>query len=521
LIEAIRSHSAPPANERPAEEIFRIYAGVLALFFGVQYGCRFLGIPGLILYILGFPVVMMAMLHFARLVNRRRTLNAVEELSRAKGRKPVVYLRSFAFENLSDESGWKVAVRRCLRCLLEENPFSIPEDLADRFDFGPTPGNVFEIKAAEVFRRIGPVVAIGRPGESLPLLGAARLYVSHENWQAVVGELTVRAQLVAWVTGTTGGLQWELEHLLGAIPPDKLLVLVHAQIFRDDPERRDREWQTVVDKLGPAFPKGLPTNIGEAWVIRFGPGWEPITFEEPAPSWSPALPHFMRDYPLPGALIRALSTMGHPFPCGLDARRQSALVFSLASAGFGIAAAITFPGNGFADFSWIFYELLGLVGFGGSFAALWQAQLSGDLQGIDLVRLVATVALWQCSCLSSLQFLGTVFTPMNLYARAIMRIWGGSVLSGMCAMVVIVVLLLLARSDLSPWQLHHNALVRGWVVPAVIVTIAEFVLLRRALSNPVSIQARSITSVAVCIELFRLLFGLALAVLIGLSGWRR
>ena len=42
---------------------------------------------------------------------------------------------------------------------------------------------------------VGPVLAIGRPGEKLAHLGAARLYVSDDDWQNVAHRLMASAQL--------------------------------------------------------------------------------------------------------------------------------------------------------------------------------------------------------------------------------------------------------------------------------------------------------------------------------------
>jgi hypothetical protein len=33
-----------------------------------------------------------------------------------------------------------------------------------------------------------PVIAVGKPGETLPELGAARMYVGHEDWQRTLLE---------------------------------------------------------------------------------------------------------------------------------------------------------------------------------------------------------------------------------------------------------------------------------------------------------------------------------------------
>jgi hypothetical protein len=56
----------------------------------------------------------------------------------------------------------------------------------------------------------GPVVAIGRPGEVLLPLGAAREYVDHGSWQQRIRELVAEAERIVVLGGRTEGLLWEL-----------------------------------------------------------------------------------------------------------------------------------------------------------------------------------------------------------------------------------------------------------------------------------------------------------------------
>jgi hypothetical protein len=58
----------------------------------------------------------------------------------------------------------------------------------------------------KVLRKYGPVIAIGRPCEALPPLGAARFYVSDELWKSKVEDTARVARLVVWATGLSEGL---------------------------------------------------------------------------------------------------------------------------------------------------------------------------------------------------------------------------------------------------------------------------------------------------------------------------
>jgi hypothetical protein len=48
-----------------------------------------------------------------------------------------------------------------------------------------------EEQLAMVMNEIGPFIAIGRPGEQWPELGAARMYVGDDEWQATINNLIV------------------------------------------------------------------------------------------------------------------------------------------------------------------------------------------------------------------------------------------------------------------------------------------------------------------------------------------
>jgi len=65
-----------------------------------------------------------------------------------------------------------------------------------------------EEQLANVLRPFGELVAIGRPGESLPTPGAARIYTSDEEWRDVVNR-----QMQATSTGRDQGRRWRKRSL--------------------------------------------------------------------------------------------------------------------------------------------------------------------------------------------------------------------------------------------------------------------------------------------------------------------
>ena len=74
--------------------------------------------------------------------------------------------------------------------------------------------------------RYGPVIAIGRPKEWAPPVGAARLYVK-DDWQEKVLRLVRESQIVVVILGRTEGLLWELEQLMTLLAdPDQILPVL-------------------------------------------------------------------------------------------------------------------------------------------------------------------------------------------------------------------------------------------------------------------------------------------------------
>jgi hypothetical protein len=89
-----------------------------------------------------------------------------------------------------------------------------------------------------MLRNVGPFVAIGRPSEWAPRLGAYRLYLKDSEWKAAVGALMKRSLLVVILAGTSDGLRWELEFCHETLNPNHIIILISDdaalfQVFAD------------------------------------------------------------------------------------------------------------------------------------------------------------------------------------------------------------------------------------------------------------------------------------------------
>jgi hypothetical protein len=92
----------------------------------------------------------------------------------------------------------------------------------------------------------GPFVAIGRPGERLPQLGASRFYLDDSEWQAIVEAFIARSELIIMIAGKTNWIQWELANVLRQ---DRIaaLLIVFPRIAEAD---RNERWQNLKAVFG-------------------------------------------------------------------------------------------------------------------------------------------------------------------------------------------------------------------------------------------------------------------------------
>lgn len=153
--------------------------------------------------LLGTPAIGLALLfrlltasQKARRHRQRLTAPEVDNVLEQDARPPILLLRAFRMDELDSDA-------------------AIPGDIPI----------TFEEFIVRPLRPYGPVVAIGRPTEALPPLGAHREYVS-DDWQGRVTELLNLSHIIVVILDTTPGLQWELEQLSDIALRKKLLLII-------------------------------------------------------------------------------------------------------------------------------------------------------------------------------------------------------------------------------------------------------------------------------------------------------
>lgn len=187
-----------------------------------------------------------------------------EKLFEQDKRPPIVYIRSFKDDN-------KIIVTS-----------SRARSLFSVFQWAAAIS--VEQELAMIMNRVGPVVAIGKPRESLPELGAARLYVGDDEWRAKITDLMKQARFVIRA-GATANLWWEIDQCAKLLPPRQLLVSFgqgeDAKIFEKDVEHRfgRPESLDLPRKRSPflwLMRLGMPLGVEMRRIIYFGPDSMPI-----------------------------------------------------------------------------------------------------------------------------------------------------------------------------------------------------------------------------------------------------
>jgi hypothetical protein len=190
-------------------------------------------------------------------------------------RAPVLYLRSFAVDDeLHVEVNWYARLLNRLRYTDAVSP---------------------EQELAWTLARVGPVLAIGRPGERWPPLGATRIQVVGNDWQQTVRRRIEEAAVVCVRAGNTAGLLWELEQVTAPSVRGRTLIVSlgpgeASSTFRDrfvatlgEPRRDEPPPQPAFQRrLSWLFPATL--TVGSV-IYCSGGRW----YERPlSPRWSVA-----------------------------------------------------------------------------------------------------------------------------------------------------------------------------------------------------------------------------------------
>lgn len=130
-------------------------------------------------------------------------------------------------------------------------------------------GRRLEQAIAAWLTTFGPLIAIGNPGEKLPQIGAARAYLSDDEWQPQVLQWMDDALFIIMMAGATPWITWELHRIVERGHAHQLFIVV-------PPRDKGQRWPHVVESMRstpwfPALDHLDPTGL---LVVRLLPdGW--------------------------------------------------------------------------------------------------------------------------------------------------------------------------------------------------------------------------------------------------------
>jgi hypothetical protein len=234
------------AGSRRARAIIYVILGVLILVIGLplilalRLGGALLG-PAIILVIAGM---------YAMFTRARRVLQPSADLARQNDtRPPILFLRSF------QDDKFKLKERVRVAGVPTNQPIRMEEALGLRL------------------RDFGPFLAVGEPGEGLPQLGAARAYLSDDQWQAAVLNWIKESRLIAMLCGPTRWIHWEMQNIIAFRRLDRVLLLLPPgrKPGSAAARRRQERWDNIVRSLAetPYAPTLRQLEIDDILLVQF------------------------------------------------------------------------------------------------------------------------------------------------------------------------------------------------------------------------------------------------------------
>lgn len=249
VVELVLQHVPPrPWWRRPVFLVVNAigYTFLVAGFLAVAAATRAYELPWAArgLFLVG-GIAALPIAYYVLRYSRPRAARSAAQVLRNDWRAPVLYLRGFG----------------------DDQDAAAVDELPGALSAGVLSIHSREEHLINALGAFGPVVAVGRPGERLPHLGAARFYLPGDDWQTGVLKLMELSQLIVLRLGDGDGVWWEVDQARATQPPGKLVLLVPG----DRPDLAER----LDDHL--PVPAEAPTVPGK-WtsaVVVFAQDWTP------------------------------------------------------------------------------------------------------------------------------------------------------------------------------------------------------------------------------------------------------
>lgn len=218
------------------------------------------------LVLLSRPVILLVaflLIHRGKAyASRAKAASYTEAIARgADQRPPVLYLRPFKRDKLMSE--------RALTAFVKGGMATNEEQLA------------------AMVEPIGPLIAIGVPGEKLPRPGAMRAYASDAEWRDVVRHWLASARLIILRPGMSEGLWWEIRQAFSTVSPERVLILM-TRAGPGEYEPFVRRLHDTLNIVLPSF-KAMRRCGMVSGLFEFDAGWQSHFFVLRAPYWRSSL----------------------------------------------------------------------------------------------------------------------------------------------------------------------------------------------------------------------------------------
>jgi hypothetical protein len=112
-------------------------------------------------------------------------------------------------------------------------------------------------------KQIGPFVAVGRPGDKLAPLGAARFYLADNAWQEKVDALVRSAAAIVLCPETSAGTRWEVTEVARLVDRRRVLIVV------PNPRLRPLGYARIQALTQKTLPVPLPADCQDADAFMF------------------------------------------------------------------------------------------------------------------------------------------------------------------------------------------------------------------------------------------------------------
>jgi len=208
----------------------------------------------LLIWLVFFPMLMVYRASIGEIVLRDDDFADIIPIAQRSGRLVIIAVVFIAARTI-----WRLGTRFNLRrrdaIILKDKPpvlllRSFADDVAGIPPSALIPRLLWRRKRLEEtigkeLALAGPFVAIGKPGETLPQIGAQRLYVADTDWQEVVKSYIERAEPIILIAGKTTWVQWELANIVALGLMNRLLIVFPRSA---DAERAAR-WENLKSAL--------------------------------------------------------------------------------------------------------------------------------------------------------------------------------------------------------------------------------------------------------------------------------